>query len=211
MMPDVAANGVLRTLAGLGYVTLRVDKSGVGDSRGPACEEIGYAQELNGYRAALATLKQHPSVDRARVVLLGISLGGFFAPILARESPVAGIVAWGTLDVPPSPYAGRSDRFFREIAQADVADAWSSVSARVLVLHGQFDEVTREADHAHIAALVNARHPGMATHVELPGLDHCWTRHASMAESRGHCGAGTPDATLADTVVRFMTDLTRER
>jgi dienelactone hydrolase len=204
MSPDVAQPGLMRVLAARGYVTLRVEKSGVGDSRGPACDAIGYIQELDGYRAALSALKQHPSVDLDRVFLLGISLGGVFAPTLANETAVRGIVVYGTLAAPPSPYPGRSDRFFRELASVDVAGAWSSVSSRVLVLRGEFDEVAVAADHERIAALVNARHPGRATHVELPGLDHCWTRHASMEESRGHCGSGRPDTTLSDTIVRFV-------
>ena len=204
LTPDLAQPGLMRVLAARGYVTMRVEKSGVGDSRGPACDAIGYIQELDGYRAALSALKKHRSVDLDRVFLLGISLGGVFAPTVANESAVRGIVVYGTLAAPPSPYPGRSDRFFRELAAVDVAAAWSSVSSRVLVLHGEFDESTVAADHERIAASVNARHPGRATHVELSGLDHCWTWHASMDESRGHCGSGRPDTTLSETILRFL-------
>jgi dienelactone hydrolase len=204
LSPELAQPGLVRVLAARGYVTLRVDKSGVGDSRGPACDAIGYIEELDGYRAALSALKQHAAVDLERVFLLGISLGGVFVPTLANESAVRGIVVYGTLDVPPSPYPGRSDRFFSELAPVDVAGAWSSVSSPVLALRGEFDETARAADHEHIASLVNARHPGRATHVELPGLDHCWTRHDSMEASRGHCGSGQVVSTLADTVLAFL-------
>ena len=37
MAPDTGPAGLLRPLASHGYVTMRVEKSGVGDSRGPAC------------------------------------------------------------------------------------------------------------------------------------------------------------------------------
>ena len=136
MAPDVAQSGLMRTLAARGYVTMRVEKSGVGDSTGPACDTIGYFQELDGYRAALAALKRHPAVDAERVILLGISLGGVFAPVVASESSARGIVVYGTLGSAPSPYPGRSERFFREFATADIKGAWSAVTARVLVLHG---------------------------------------------------------------------------
>jgi len=202
--PDVAIPGLVRTIAAQGYVTMRVEKSGVGDSRGPACDAIGYTQELDGYRAALTALKRHPSVDPERVFLIGISLGGLFAPVLANESSPRGIIVYGTLAGPPSPYAGRSDRFFREIASVDFASAWSAVSTPVLVLRGQFDETAVAADHARIADFVNARHPGTASHVELDGLDHCWTRHESMEKSRGHCGSGEPVNLLARTVLDFL-------
>jgi dienelactone hydrolase len=201
---DVGQSGVVRTIAARGYITMRVDKSGVADSQGPPCDSIGYSQELDGYRAALAALVRHPSVDPDRVHLLGISLGGMFAPVLAGESRIRSIAVYGTLAVSPSAYPGRSDRFFREFATVDIPASWSAVESRVLVLHGQFDEVAREADHARIAAIVNARHPGRATHRELPGLDHCWTRHETMDKSRGNCGNGEAVSALTDAVLAFL-------
>ena len=201
---DAGPGDLLRAAAVRGYVTMRVEKSGLGDSQGPPCERVGYLQELEGYRAALAALKAHPAVDPRRVHLLGLSLGGFFAPILAAGETIAGILVYGTLDLPPSPYPGRSDQFFREIAAVDVRDAWGRVDAKVLVVHGQFDEVANEADHARIASIVNARHPGRALHRELAGLDHCWTWHESMEKSQGHCGAGRQVPALRDTLMAFL-------
>jgi hypothetical protein len=49
-----------------------------------------------------------------------------------------------------------------------------------------------------------ARHPGAASHVELAGIDHCWTRHASMEKTRGHCGEGEEDSTPTDAVLAFL-------
>ena len=210
--PGAAENagpgGLMRTLAVRGYVTLRVEKSGVGDSTGPPCDAIGYQQELEGYRLALAALKRHSRVDAGRVVLFGLSLGGVFAPILARADPVRGIVVYGTLAGPPPIYPGRSERFFTEFAGVDVAGAWSAIDAAVLALHGQFDEVASLADHERVAALVNAKHPGRAEARELPGLDHCWTQHATMDESRGHCGEGRPAETAAAAILAFVERLT---
>lgn len=202
--PDAGPGELIRAAAAGGYVTMRVEKSGLGDSQGPPCERIGYQQELDGYRAALAALKTHPAVDPSRVYLLGISLGGVFAPILAGDGSIRGVVVYGTLGVPPSPYPGRSEQFFREIAAVDVRAGWTRVEARVLVLRGQFDEVTTEADHASIAAIVNARHPGRAIHRELAGLDHCWTWHESMEKARGRCGAGRQLPALREALIEFL-------
>jgi hypothetical protein len=204
MAADTGTTGLLRGIASQGYATMRVEKSGIGDSRGPACETIGYTQELDGYRAALAALKQSPAVDGDRIFLLGISLGGVFAPVVANENRVRGIVVYGTLGSAPSPYPGRSDRFFREFAAADIKGAWSNVSARVLVLHGQLDETVAAVDHSQIAPWVNARNPGAATHRVLEGLDHCWTRHASMDASRGRCGQGDAVPVLSDAILSFL-------
>jgi predicted permease len=211
MMPDVGQTGLLRRIATQGYVTMRVEKSGLGDSRGPACDSIGYTQELDGYRVALAALKRHPSVNVDDIVLLGISLGGVFAPILANESPVRGIVAYGTLGSAPSPYPGRSERFFREFASADVKGAWSAVSARVLILHGQFDETIAAVDHTQIAPWVNARRPGMAAHAVLEGLDHCWTKHPTMDSGRGRCGQGEQVSALSDAILGFLRTTAQNR
>src|SRR5262249_47029630 len=143
-------------------------------------------------------------VDPERLFLVGISLGGVFAPVLATEHHLKGVVVFGTLATAPTAYPGRSDRFFAEFAGVDVAAAWKAVDVPVLALHGEFDEVTGGADHEQIAGFVNARHPGLATHRELEGLDHCWTHHVSMDKARGNCGQGRATPVFADVVIDFL-------
>ena len=204
LSPDVAQPGLVRVIGMNGFVTMRVDKSGMGDSEGPPCDSIGYEEELAGYRAALQALKAHRSVDPARVFLLGVSLGGVFAPVLANESAVAGIVAYGTLATAPSPYPGRSERFFREFAAVDIPAAWAKVDARVLVMHGTYDEGTTADAHDRIARIVNAAHPGRAEHRELDRLDHCWSRHETLEASREHCGMGVETTELSAATLAFL-------
>jgi hypothetical protein len=74
-----------------------------------------------------------------RVVLLGISLGGVFAPALAREKAVRGIVVFGTLATRPPAYPGRSERFFTEFDAVDVPAAWAAIDTRLLMRHGPGD------------------------------------------------------------------------
>jgi dienelactone hydrolase len=204
LFPDIAQPGLMRVIGKNGFVTMRVDKSGVGDSEGPPCDSIGYEQELSGYRAALLALKAHRAVDPARVFLLGVSLGGVFAPVLANESAVAGIVAYGTLASAPSTYPGRSERFFREFDSVDIPAAWAKVDARVLVMHGTYDEGTTAEAHETIARIVNTAHPGRAEHRELDRLDHCWTRHATLEASRDHCGRGQETDDLSAAILAFL-------
>jgi dienelactone hydrolase len=202
--PWVAQPGLVREIGNQGFVTMRVEKSGVGDSEGPPCSTIGYQQELAGYQAALRALMAHPAVDKNRVFLLGISLGGVFSPVLASENHLAGVVVFGTLAGPPPPYPGRSKRFFEEFAKVDIPAAWRAVDAPVLILHGEYDEVTNEADHVAIETAVNGAHPGLAKHLELDQLDHCWTRHASRERSLNNCGGGEATTALRDTVLEFL-------
>jgi dienelactone hydrolase len=196
----------MHAIGSQGFVTMRVEKSGVGDSEGPPCASIGYVEELSGYRAALTALRAHPSVDPQRVYLVGISLGGVFAPILGAETKVAGISVYGTLAVPPPPYPGRSGRFFEEFAAVSLPEAWAKTATRVQVLHGEYDIDTyvNSEGHEQIAAIVNGSGTGSAQYRELPGLDHCWTRHPSLEASKDRCGQGEPTTVLADTILAFL-------
>ena len=198
-------NALLHAIAAQGFVTMRVDKPGAGDSEGPPCAEIGFREELAGYRAALRALEANPAVDADRVFLLGLSLGGFFAPIIAQDAKIEGISVYGTIAFTPTTYPGRSERFFREIAEIDdILELWEQVEARVLLLHGTYDATTTASDHAKIAAAVNSAHPGLAEHRELEGLDHGATRQPSLEAGARNPGGGEQVTDLQDAVLEFL-------
>jgi hypothetical protein len=198
-------NALIHAIAAQGFVTMRVDKPGTGDSEGPPCPETGYREELAGYRAALQELVANPAVDPDRVFLLGLSLGGFFAPIIAQDVKLAGISVYGTIAFTPTPYPGRSERFFREIAEVDdILELWARVDTRVQALHGTYDATTTASDHAKIAAAVNAATPGLAEHRELEGLDHGATRQPSLAAGARNPGGGEQVTDLEDAVLEFL-------
>jgi len=99
--PDPGTDGFAHMIrdvaAGSGMLFMRVEKPGVGDSEGPDCRFAGLDEELAAYRSALAALRARADVDTTRIVLLGGSIGGALAPILAAESPqgIVGVVAVG--------------------------------------------------------------------------------------------------------------------
>jgi uncharacterized protein len=76
-----------------GIVVMRVEKSGIGDSTGPACSEVNFEREQAGYDAALTALRGHRSVDPNQVFVLGHSIGTISAPRLAATHDVAGVIA----------------------------------------------------------------------------------------------------------------------
>lgn len=96
---DVAASAddgyrrAMNDITRAGFVTLRLEKSGVGDSQGPPCHDVDFATEYHSYEVALEALKRDPHVDSARVYLLGHSIGSVIAPRLALAHPVAGVIA----------------------------------------------------------------------------------------------------------------------
>jgi pimeloyl-ACP methyl ester carboxylesterase len=75
-----------------GFVTMRLEKSGVGDSQGPPCATVDLSNEEHSYEVALAALLKDPSVDAKHVYLFGHSIGTVMAPRLAETGSVAGIV-----------------------------------------------------------------------------------------------------------------------
>jgi pimeloyl-ACP methyl ester carboxylesterase len=79
-------------IARRGVASLRVEKSGVGDSQGGPCFSTDFRAESTLYEAALQALLSERGVDRSRIYLLGHSIGGLIAPSLAARYPVAGVI-----------------------------------------------------------------------------------------------------------------------
>ncbi|HKQ63021.1 MAG TPA: alpha/beta fold hydrolase [Candidatus Polarisedimenticolaceae bacterium] len=104
-----------------GFVTMRLEKSGVGDSLGPACPTTDFDTEVAGFRSALAALRTEAGVDPARVFLVGQGTGGTIAGQLAAETAVRGVVALGATARPWPQYVRdgveRGLRFAGEDAQ----------------------------------------------------------------------------------------------
>jgi len=78
-----------------GMVMLRTEKRGVGDSEGGPCAKLDYLTELADHREALAKLRASEFVDPGRIFVFGASIGGTYAPLVARGQDVAGVIVWG--------------------------------------------------------------------------------------------------------------------
>ena len=80
-----------------GYVTLRVEKSGLGDSKNtPPCESCDLLDEIENFEAGLKKLKSLPYVDPNQIIIVGHSMGGIVAPAISAKNKVAGVVVYGT-------------------------------------------------------------------------------------------------------------------
>lgn len=80
-----------------GFVTMRVEKTGMGDSKGLACNECDFHTEKQAFLDGLKQLKTLPYVDKAKVFITGFSIGGIIAPLLAQQESVKGIIVYGTV------------------------------------------------------------------------------------------------------------------
>jgi photosystem II stability/assembly factor-like uncharacterized protein/dienelactone hydrolase len=80
-----------------GYVTLRIEKSGLGDSKNtPPCESCDLLDEIENFEAGLKKLKSLPYVDANQIIIVGHSMGGIVAPAISAKNKVAGVVVYGT-------------------------------------------------------------------------------------------------------------------
>lgn len=96
--PDDGFGILLRRLINeSAYATLRMDKPGVGESQG-SCAKADFQSEMTGWQAAFDSLSKYDFVDLDRVFVVGLSNGGGFSPLAARDHPVRGFVScssWG--------------------------------------------------------------------------------------------------------------------
>lgn len=99
-METIPYGQIFRRFADAGWVTVRVDKPGQGDSEGGDISELLFEDELAGYRAAVTLTLAQPYVDTTRLVLFGHSMGGSHGAVLASEFPaIAGVAASATIGV----------------------------------------------------------------------------------------------------------------
>ena len=100
--PEHPVPALLGKLARAGFASVRVERSGLGDSGGPPCVRVDYETELAGYRAGLRHVLAREWVDRRRVFVFGHSLGAMIAPKLAGEATLSGIACYAASVLPIS-------------------------------------------------------------------------------------------------------------
>jgi dipeptidyl aminopeptidase/acylaminoacyl peptidase len=79
-----------------GIMVLRFHMRGHFDSGGKL-EEQGFNDEIADSLAALEFLAGQDRVDRARIGLLGFSIGGAVAAVASKRFPLAALATWGSL------------------------------------------------------------------------------------------------------------------
>jgi pimeloyl-ACP methyl ester carboxylesterase len=78
-----------------GYASVRMDKPGVGESQGD-CAKADFDSEMSGWQAAFDTMKKYDFIDLDRVLVVGLSNGGGFSPIVAGGHAVRGFLSCGS-------------------------------------------------------------------------------------------------------------------
>lgn len=145
----------IRYFSDRGFGTFRVEKSGVGDSKGAPCTDMDFVTETRGFVDGLHYLQQMPGIDTTGIYLVGLSLGGVTAPILASQAGIKGIVVYGTAYRPWSEYMLENMR--RQLLLGGVDYAAVETQARQLaeVFHYIFEQKLSPEETA-------AQHPELA-------------------------------------------------
>lgn len=105
---------------------------------------------------------------------------------------------------------GRYWRFWTQIDSLNLAVSWQSLNCNVLVLHGETDyESCSIAEPILIKNTVNAAHPGNATMIVVPQLDHFMMVSRNYEEARDNFRAqqyakGNFNMGIATTTVDWL-------
>lgn len=95
--PESAHRQLIDGLLARGISTYRVEKPQAGDSRGgPSCLASDFETEMAAFRAGYDALVTKRGIAPERIFILGHSMGGIEAPLLAQYRAPAGVAVYGT-------------------------------------------------------------------------------------------------------------------
>ena len=139
---------ILRRLADRGFVTMRVEKPGEGDSDGPLCTDVKATAELEalGYLAGLRALKRYDLVDPGRVFVFAHSLGPLVGSMILPREPVQGFIAAETIGRSWFEYMLENSRRQKALAGTPLDVVDTEVRAVERCLHRFFVDHQPEAE-----------------------------------------------------------------
>jgi pimeloyl-ACP methyl ester carboxylesterase len=87
-----------KTLAEAGIGSYRIEKLGMGDSlTNTPCLKTDFALEMEGFESAYQALIKDRGISPDRIIILGHSMGGIQAPLVAAKGPAPrGVMVYGT-------------------------------------------------------------------------------------------------------------------
>ncbi|WP_330262745.1 alpha/beta hydrolase [Streptomyces griseorubiginosus] len=191
-LPDFVA--MSRLLEANGIASVRFDLSGHGESDG-AFFDVTISGEITETRAVLEAVRALDFVDPERIGLVGMSMGGVVAGIVAAEEPgIAALCLWSPAAVAPFEMGrgylkGRSlaaeieekgyfdadghrvsAALVEDLAGLDVYGRSGAYSGPVHILHGSKDEI---APLEYVGRYLD-HYDGNAELEVVDGADHAW-------------------------------------
>ncbi|MFN8219239.1 MAG: PDZ domain-containing protein [Fimbriimonadales bacterium] len=155
---------ILFEMANSNFVTIRVDKPGVGDSEGGPFPTMDYKTEYDIYVQTMKQLRGLPGVDTENIFIFGHSMGGSFGPMVACEFPVKGLAVYGTAGRTWFEYLMDTIRYQGIVAGQsyeaadDDARQGAQIMALAMIEKKSADEIKKL--HPELSAAVDAYFPG---------------------------------------------------
>jgi uncharacterized protein len=166
---------------------------------------------------AIAALQRHPRVDRARVFVLGHSLGGTVAPRVAEADP--SITAKARMVDSPDLSAstpvselplGAPGAYWLDIRGYDPAALAATLGKPMLILQGGRDyQVTVEDDLARWKAALDGR-PGVTIRI-YPDFNHLFVAGSGPSTPAEYEPAQHVDGAVIDDVADWLRTITPSR
>ncbi len=185
-----------RALAQAGIASLRIDFRGSGDSSGDF-SEMTIESELQDAVASLRFLRRRPEVDTKRIGLLGMSMGGLVASLLASQEKIfKRVLLWAPVGNPrrlvEARYTAQSQKqlaetgitdyigwpvsraFIEDILQRNPSVALATYKGPAMIIHGDQDSaVPFDESDLYINARCAAGLP--VERVTVHGADHTFS------------------------------------
>lgn len=152
---------ILYALTRAGFATLRVEKTGQGDSEGSPCEKQSFFDETHGYVTVLNDLDRFKFIDRDKIIYFGHSMGGLTAPVVYQDVPCAGICAIGTGAISWFEYELANQRKQLVLAETPYDSLEIQQQQKELAMHLLFVE-------KWVPEQILAKHPDLEPFLEYP-------------------------------------------
>lgn len=98
MHPDNVYKKILDGMVEKGYVIVKTEKAGVGDSKNNrSCAQYNLFDEVELFSASFNALAKYDFIDHDNVYIFGHSMGGVQAPLMKTDFAPRGIAVYGTV------------------------------------------------------------------------------------------------------------------
>lgn len=200
-----------KALAEKGIASLRIDFAGFGDSAGDP-GSITVDEELQTAKAALDVLRKTEGVDPARVGVLGFSLGGGVATLLASSNSqaVKSLVTWSSVGDLQNDFLGELGQKAFDRAKEDGIVGLDLGWRTIALKQGFFDSLAKYKIDDAIAAYPGAyltiagSKDFSANYTDrFVGLSKSQTKEAFIVPEADHIyNVLEKDQTMADSVIK---------
>ncbi|MGM0835332.1 MAG: alpha/beta hydrolase [Bacillota bacterium] len=185
---------ISRALETMGIASFRFDFLGSGESDGNF-EEMTVLSEVAEARTILEYVRSHPSIDKENTIVLGFSMGGLVASLLAGKQPadikkLILLAPAGTLPQIIEKQLGFATfieeqnaydlggnllgkDFVTELKSLEVWETAARYSNDVLLIHGTNDQ----AVHVDVSSLYRTNCYPHATLLHIEGADHTFNSY----------------------------------